>query len=72
MEEHFEIINQGSLALVKPLTEWSQNWWKDNVDHDAQMLGQYFVVEPRYLQNILEGFAADYETDVGAHHRYQS
>ena len=72
MEEHFEIINQGSLALVKPLTEWSQNWWKDNVDDDAQMLGQYFVVEPRYLQNILEGFAADYEHDVGAHHRYQS
>ena len=72
MEEHFEIINQGSLALVKPLTEWSQNWWKDNVDDDAQMLGQYFVVEPRYLQNILEGFAADYEPDVGAHHKLQA
>ena len=59
MEEHFEIINQGSLALVMPLTEFAQEWWKDNVDDDAQMMGQYFVVEPRYLLNILEGFAAD-------------
>jgi hypothetical protein len=59
MDDHFKIINQGSLALVKPLTEFSQEWWKDNVDDDAQMMGQYFVVEPRYLQNILEGFEAD-------------
>ena len=59
MDDHFEIINQGSLTLVKPLTEFAQEWWKDNVDDDAQMMGQYFVVEPRYLQNILEGFAAD-------------
>jgi len=72
MEDHFKIINQGSLALVKPLTEWSQNWWTDNVDPECMRSGPFYVVEPRYLQDILEGFAADYEPDVGAHHRYQS
>ena len=72
MEEHFKIINQGSLALVKPLTEWSQNWWTDKVDTECMRSGPFYVVETRYLQDILEGFAADYEPDVGAHHRYQS
>ena len=72
MDEHFEIINQGSLALVLPVTETAKSWWTDNVDPECMRSGPFYVVEPRYLQNILEGFAADYEPDVGAHHRYQS
>ena len=59
MEEHFEIINQGSLALVLPITETAKSWWTDNVDPECMRSGPFYVVEPRYLLNILEGFAAD-------------
>ena len=59
MDVHFKIINQGSLALVLPVTETAKSWWTNNVDPECMRSGPFYVGEPRYLQNILEGFAAD-------------
>ena len=47
------------MALVLPVTETAKSWWTDNVDPECMRSGPFYVVEPRYLQNILEGFTAD-------------
>ncbi len=46
---------------MRPTTEWAEEWWEDNVE-DAQMMGQYFVVEQRYLKEILLGAKEVLET----------
>ena len=61
IHDHFDIQPQGTIALVRPTTEWAEEWWSDNVE-DLGKKGLYYVVAPRYLQNILDGAKEVLET----------
>lgn len=53
-----QVINQGSIVLVKPLTTAAEAWIDDNVQDDAQWFGKALVVEPRYIAYLVEGMVA--------------
>lgn len=51
--------NHGSIALLTPLTRRAREWAATNIDPEAQTWGQSIVVEPRYMQPILDGITLD-------------
>ena len=53
--DQFKIMNEGSIVLFEPLTDAARGWWTDNVDPEAQTMGQAYVVEHRYAPDIIEG-----------------
>ena len=59
VKDHFMLMNHGSIWSVTPLTDYAKNWWFDNVDPEAPTMGKGFIVEPRYLEDILEGFSQE-------------
>lgn len=55
-----KIENHGSLILVRPLVSDAEIWLRENTD--GTWYGGALVVEPRYLEALLEGIAlAGYE-----------
>jgi len=54
----FNIINDGSIILFYPLTKAAKAWWVDNVDSNAQTMGDAYIVEHRYAGDIIEGIKA--------------
>jgi len=59
------IENHGSLVLLRPASDLARGWIEDNVNDEAQFFGGALVVEPRYVENVVEGMLAD-GLDVGA------
>ena len=55
----FELQDEGSIVLLRPLTVAATHWVMDNIGEEAQWFGRAVVIEPRYLGNILEGVTAD-------------
>jgi len=53
------IENHGSLVLLRPLTEAASDWLDENISEDAQHFGGAVVVEPRYVEAIVEGMQND-------------
>ncbi len=53
------IENHGSLVLIRPLTEAASDWLDENISEDAQHFGGAVVVEPRYVEAIVEGMRND-------------
>ncbi len=53
------IENHGSLVLIRPLTEAASDWLDENISEDAQHFGGAVVVEPRYVEAIVEGMQND-------------
>jgi hypothetical protein len=49
----------GSVALLRPATDAGAEWCRNNLDPDALRFGSSYVIEPRYLVDILEGIEAD-------------
>ena len=54
-----KIENHGSLVLLRPLTEAASDWLDENISEDAQHFGAAVVVEPRYVEAIVEGMQND-------------
>ena len=54
-----KIENHGSLVLIQPLTEAASDWLDENISEDAQLFGGAVVVEPRYVEAIVEGMQND-------------
>ncbi len=54
-----KIENHGSLVLIRPLTEAASDWLDENISEDAQHFGGAVVVEPRYVEAIVEGMQND-------------
>lgn len=48
------VINDGSVALVIPVTQEAEQFLSDAFGKDALMMGKGYAVEPRYLEPILE------------------
>lgn len=48
-------VNHGSLWLLFGETGAGEVWLKDNIDPEALTFGTGIVVEPRYVEDIIEG-----------------
>lgn len=56
----FFLSNQGSIALLTPLTEAGKVWADEHLNgEETQHWGRATVIEPRYVQPIVEGIEAD-------------
>jgi hypothetical protein len=54
------VRNEGSVVIVTPQTDAAKEWVEENVETSGwQWLGGGFAVEPRMLDNLLEGMDAD-------------
>ena len=53
------LTNHGSICLLRPFTPSGDEWLGANLADDAQMWGDAFVVEPRYVAPIVEGAIND-------------
>lgn len=49
------IEQHGSLALVTPVSQAAQEWLVANVHQDSLWYGGSLVVEPRYLDGLIDG-----------------
>ena len=54
-----EVINHGSLCLVHPRTVEAQKWIHENVSEDSQWFAHSLVVEPRFIEDLIQGMIAD-------------
>ena len=65
-ERPFEMIQTGSIVSVTPNTEAAAEWFNDHVDMDFNgeaSVDRTFYVEPRYAQQIFDGFYSHAEGD---------
>jgi hypothetical protein len=50
--------NHGSIWLLRPVSDAGRNWLAEHLD-DAQWFGGAVAVEPRYVEDIVEGASLD-------------
>jgi hypothetical protein len=59
----FSIEDHGSIVLVRPLTLDCQAWLQANTAEEGEDMAQWFggalVVEPRYVEALVEGMVAE-------------
>lgn len=53
------VFNARSLVILSGATDAGKRWLHEHLPADAQRWGTGYVVEPRYVQDILNGAAAD-------------
>jgi hypothetical protein len=59
---HFELENHGSLFLLRPLDSAAREWMNEHLPADSpetQFWAGAIVIEPRYLESIVDGILAD-------------
>lgn len=55
----FEVQNEGTIFLLHPKTQAALDWAKEHLPEDVQRFGEAYVVEHRYIQNIVDGAKND-------------
>ena len=55
----FQIVNHGTLYLLYPNTRRAKQWVKENLPQDHVKYADASVVEPRYIDDILDRIRAD-------------
>ena len=53
------ILPQGTLALVRPLTQRASEWISRHAQDDSQWFGPALVIEHHYVPKLLNGMIAD-------------
>jgi hypothetical protein len=53
------ILPQGTVTLVRPLTQRASEWINQNVQDDSQRFGPALILEHHYLANLLNRMIAD-------------
>ena len=54
------VENHGSIVTFSPLNDSAKDWIKENVKTEPwQFLGKKLAVEPRYVQNLIDGMEND-------------
>ena len=51
----FDVIDDGSVVLLIPLTEAANLWVEEHIPDDAPTFGKGIGVERRYIGDILHG-----------------
>jgi hypothetical protein len=59
MPQDFEVDDQGSIVLIRPITDAARNWCNEYLPEDCMMYGSAYAIEHRYADAIIEGFADD-------------
>ena len=59
MNKDFEVRNEGSIFLLRPITEAAQIWCDEHLPEDAQLWGASYVIEHRYIRPIVEALVAE-------------
>lgn len=54
-----EVRNHGSIFLLLPTSDEGRAWLKEHLPEDTQMWCSAAVVEPRYVDSILDGAVED-------------
>jgi hypothetical protein len=57
MDTDFTFSNHGSICILTPVTEAARAWRADHLPEDAQMWGGGVVIEPRYVNDIIDGIS---------------
>lgn len=53
------VYNHGSICIVVPLTAAARAWIAENVSGESMWFAGGLVVEPRYLDDLVDGMRAD-------------
>ena len=53
------ILPQGTLTLVRPLTQRASEWISRHAQDDSQWFGPAFLIEHHYVPKLLNGMIAD-------------
>ena len=53
------LLHHGSLVGVWPQTDAAKDWIAEHVQNDAQWLGPQLMVEPRYVDDLINGMVDD-------------
>jgi hypothetical protein len=51
----FEVQDEGTIVLLKPVSDEAKEWGESHIDQEAERWGVAYVIEPRYLADIIEG-----------------
>jgi hypothetical protein len=51
----FELLDEGSIWLLRPMTEAAREWVANSISQDSTEWCGGIVVEPRYIRDILDG-----------------
>jgi hypothetical protein len=58
-DKDITVVNHGTIILVHLNTPEAREWVRVNVPDDAMFHGDALVVEPRYLDALIEGMYYD-------------
>lgn len=59
MSIDFEVQNEGSIFLLRPLSDEAFQWIEDHIGEEAQFFGNAVAVEHRYIADIVDGIISD-------------
>jgi hypothetical protein len=59
MSTDFELQDEGSIYLLRPLTGEAAEWLEEHIEQNRQMFGTAVVVEHRYIADIVRGIRDD-------------
>jgi len=58
-EIDIRVMDEGSIVVLWPVSELAVDWLASNLDPDAPRWGGGFVVEARYVEDIVNGAVED-------------
>jgi hypothetical protein len=59
MQKDFEVRNEGSIWLLRPVSQAGRDWAGEHIPADALRFGGAIAVEHRFIGDILDGIAGD-------------
>lgn len=63
----FTLNYQGTISLLRPVSEAAKEWVEDHLPSDRQYFGHAVVIEHRYVDDIINGIIND-GLEVGGLH----
>ena len=55
----FTVSNEGSIFILRPISEAAKVWVEEHLPEERQYFGGGVVVEHRYIADIVAGIQAD-------------
>ena len=52
-KQDFEVHREGNIFLLRPLTRVAQAWCDECLPRNVPRFGKAYVVEPRYIRDIV-------------------
>lgn len=59
MNTDFHLQDEGTIAILTPLTKEAEEWVDEHLPEDATRWGQGVVIEHRFVATILNALAVD-------------